>query len=274
MNRAIGWLSWLGDSAVVADRAQMNSGEKLVYTLTLRADQFISTAPSQTVALSVPLASGLTVVSSTLPNSSAGNAGAWRGFVRPGEVLTWTFEAQANSNLPNNTPLTATLDVTLSDVGIRWTRDTVVRTAAPALQANFVLPRKPKWDTDGVLAVRLRNVGNTSVSSLTLSIPVPTGLRLAEDVQIDVVELQGEVRIPALATPARHTGNLITIQRPLAAGAEIEVTYPISVPRFGAMPPAFYCTARIETDTGLVMQTAQWLWPDTRHYVMPLVFRQ
>jgi hypothetical protein len=179
--------------------------------------------------------------------------------------------------LPDYSPLTATLNVNLSDMGINWSRDSVVRVAAPRLQASFSLPAKPKWHTNSVLALRLRNVGSTSVSSFTLSIPVPTGLGLAEDAQINVANVQGDVQVAVQdatqATPIQRVGNLIVIQRGLAAGAEIVVTYPISIPHFGQLPPAFYCTARIETDIGLVMQAAQWLWPDTRQYLIPFMFK-
>ena len=278
LNHAVGWLSWLGDSTLVADRTRVAIGEHVMYTLTLRADQFISTAPSQTVMLSVPLMGGLSLVTSTLPNASAVNAGSWRGFVKPGDVFTWTFEAQVNGNLPDYTPLTATLRVNLSEAGINWSRDSVVRMAAPRLQASFSLPAKPKWQTNSMFAMRLRNVGSTSVPSFTLSIPVPTGLGLAEDAQINVANAQGEIEIAAQdttqAAAVQRVGNLIVIQRSLAAGAEIVVTYPISIPHFGQVPPAFYCTARIETDTGLVMQAAQWLWPDTRQYLIPFMFKQ
>ena len=281
MNHAVGWLSWLGDSALVADRTHANAGERVAYTLTLRADPIAGSALSQTVALSVPLAAGLTVVSSTLPNASAGNAGLWRGFVRPGEVLTWTFEAQINNAqiaLPVYTPLTATLSVNLSDTGLAWTRDSVVRVAAPLLQASIVLPQKPKWNTGNVMTVTVRNVGSTAVPSLTLSIPVPTGLVLADEAEIDVVEVQGNaqdaVRLTAQVTSLQRNGNLIVIQRSLAAGQEIEVSYPITIPRFGALPMAYYCTARIETDSGTVLQAAQWLWPDTRQYLMSLMFKR
>ena len=280
MNRAIGWLSWLGGSSLVADRTRVNIAEHLFYTLTLRADQFMSTAPSQTVAISVPLTGGLSLVASTLPNASATNAGSWRGFVKSGDVLTWTFEAQVNGNLPDHTPLTATLNVNLSDVGIAWSRNSVVRVAAPLLQASFSLPQKPKWHTNSVFAMHLRNVGSSSVPSLTISIPVPTGLGLAEDAQISVANVQGDAENIGIAAPdatppapVQRVGNLIVIQRSLAAGAELVVTYPISIPFYGQIPPAFYCTARIETDAGTVTQAAQWLWPDTRQYLMPWIFK-
>jgi subtilisin family serine protease len=273
MNRAVGWLSWLGDSALSPAQTLVNGGERLVYTLTVRADPFASTAPSQTVAFSVPLGGGLTVVSSTLPNALADNAGAWRGFMRPGEVLTWTFEAQIADGLADQTPLVATLDVSLPDVGIHWTRDSVVRAAAPALQASFTLPQKPKWKTDSVMTLRLKNIGSSPAPSLTLSLPVPTGLVLSEDAPVDIVEITAVGRSPSSATAMQRVGNLIVIQRDLAVGQEIEVMFPVSIPRFGETPLAFYCTARIETDKGMTMQTAQWLWPDTRQYVMPLMFK-
>ncbi|NJM42237.1 MAG: hypothetical protein HC853_16595, partial [Anaerolineae bacterium] len=173
----------------------------------------------------------------------------------------------------DQTPLVATLDVSLPDVGIHFTRDSVVRAAAPALQASFTLPQKPKWKTDSVMALRLKNIGSSPAPSLTLSIPVPTGLVLSEDAPVDIVEITAVGRSPSSATAMQRAGNLIVIQRDLAVGQEIEVMFPVSIPRFGETPLAFYCTARIETDEGMTMQTAQWLWPDTRQYVMPLMFK-
>jgi subtilisin family serine protease len=275
MNRVVGWLSWLGDSALVADKTSVVSGDRVRYTLTLRADSFAAPgrSPTQTVSVAVPLVSALNVVSSTLPNASIHHAGAWTGTMRAGDVLTWTFEAQVGT-APQQMPLTATIQIGLEDIGVRWKRDTVVRVDAPKLSAALAFETPLLWGGRTTATVRVRNEGPTAAPRVSVTVPLPMGLQI-DTSNPGFVRGAGNAVAPALSLASTH----ITWTGTLLAGEEFWVSYPISIPQFAAnlgMPPvyAFYNSVRAETANGVVAQATRWLEPETRRMWFPVIMRR
>ena len=281
MNRVVGWLSWLGDSTLTASTATTSVGSHVMYTLTLRADANMPNSPTQTVAISVPVAPGLQVVASTLAGFSAGNAGSWSGVIKPGDVMTWQFEALVTpppvtqSPTGIGDPLTATLSVALAPAQLHWTRPTMVYLNAPQLEARYSIdPALPRWGGSARLKLVVRNTGNVPADMLQLTVTVPTGLVPGSPANI-VLVLNNAAPIPSTVDTSGVVaqGQQISWQGSLKAGGELEMTYPISIPRFSIRQPlAFFNTARIEVG-GMTTHAEIWLVPETLLFRFPILMR-
>ena len=278
MNRVVGWLSWLGDSSLVANTSTVNIGTGVVYTLTLRADANMPSSPTQTVMISVPVAPGLQVISSTLAGFTADNAGSWAGVIRPGEVMTWQFGAVVTTPpQPARVadPLTATLSVAMSPAALHWTHASAVYLNAPQIQTSYsVNPASPVWGGSAVLKLVMRNTGSIPANSLRLTVTVPTGLTLGPASSI-VLLLNNATPIPSALgeSDLAVQGRQIVWQGSLQAGGELEMSYPISVPRFSARQPlAFFNSVRIEVG-GMAQQAETWLVPGTGLFRFPILMR-
>ena len=281
MNRTVGWLSWLGDSTLVANTATVNTGDLVTYTVTLRADANMPISAAHTVAISVPVEPGLQVVSSDLPNFTGDNAGVWSGPLQPGEIKSWQFVARVTGPVPpaieaDSTPLTATLHVGVSPAELHWSRPTRVYVGAPQLQGHFSIdPPMPAWGGSAALKLTVRNTGDLAADGLLLTVTVPTGLTLGPATSV-VMVMDNAAPTPTTveAYNLNVKGRQITWTGSIKAGGELAITYPISIPRFGPRQPlAFFNTARVEVGPR-TMQVQAWLIPATGLFRMPIVMQK
>ena len=271
MNRVVGGLSWLGTSTLIADETSRNPGDLVTYTLRLRADGSMGVTNTHSVAISVPVSSGLIVVSSTLPNSSASSAGVWRGVVHPNDSIVWTFVARIGSGLAPGSPLTATLQIAIEDIQLHFTRDELVHVGQPVLQTNLnTVPKTPRWNSLITATLVTQNIGNVAASQASIRNVVPTGLRL----MTDTIELQGGGQITLSENGSDPvavfgwTGNL-------AAGAAITITYQISVPGITVgLPDSFFHAAQLNDGLADLSLAAVWITPQTARVLLPIVMRR
>ena len=271
MNRTIGTLSWLGTSSLSAEDTASKPGDLVTYTLRLRADSSMGATNTHTVAMSVPLSSGLLLVSSTLPNSSVNNAGIWRGNVHPNDSIAWTFVAQVANGLAAGTPLTANLQVAIEDIRLHFTRDEVIHVGQPHLQSilSFV-PKNPRWNSIISATLVTQNIGDVNAMQVSITNVVPTGLTLLTD----TIQLQGTGVITR-----DHIANVLTWQGELGAGNAITITYGISMPMLGiGLPDAFFHAASVQpswTDGAANAELAAvWITPPTWRVSLPIVMRR
>ena len=265
MNRVVGWLSWLGRSSLTPDRAIIAAGDRVTYTLVLRADDVISPALAitPTVAVSVPVSAGLFVVSSTLPGRTDHYAGEWSGDLRAGATLTWTFVATTSTGPVVDGAFTATLHVATREPNIRFTRESVVHTGSPRLTSSLAtLPAAARWNSVITFTARLTNTGSLAAPAAALTSIIPTGLTLIT---------------PTLRAPdAGNTSmarNRIAWLGSLEAGEAITLTYQVSVPVFGGPQRDFYHAALVDDGANGLAQSALWLTPRTAIFHMPVVRR-
>ncbi len=269
MNRVVGWLSWLGRSQLTPDRVAVAPGGQIRYTLRLEADRLItpslmpSLTQSLTVSISAPVAANLYILSSTLPGASTHNAGAWRGRVRPGQVLTWTFVAASSAGLSPGTPLTASVRFAIEEIGLRFTRDAVARVSAPDLVSSLALqPAPPAWRGRVTATLRVTNSSAIAAPAASITSVIPTGMRLITT-----------TLIPPPTGVATASGNRIVWSGGLAPGAAIAFTYQISVPALKPSPREFYHAALVDDGAGRVTHAAAWITPRTSVYWFPRIMR-
>jgi subtilisin family serine protease len=266
MNRAAGWLSWLGGSSLAAERATVSSGGRITFTLRVGLDAGAAPmrGPTATVMVSAPVAPELQIISSTLPGAGLHHAGAWSGALAPGQSLTWTFAAIAAPGLAAGAPLTAEAVIALSEPRLRLTRQQVVRVDAPELvpRLTFDPPEEAAWGGRVTVMLVVTNAGLLPAPAAAITGIVPTGLGLIAS---------------SLVTPGSGSASAdaqrVTWGGPLAAGAAVSLTYRVSVPAFGSWPAAFYLAAQASPLAGMVAQDARWLVPRTALRQLPIVLR-
>jgi uncharacterized repeat protein (TIGR01451 family) len=274
LNRITGWQSWLGHSSLVANRASVAQGEAVTYTLQLKVDDQAAPglhslmrspdALTTTLSISVPLDTNLSVLSSTLSNSTAHNAGEWRGEVRFGEVLTFTFVAAAAPALSDWTPLTATLLAALEEPNIHFARQALVHVNAPQLASTLTTqPPQPRWNSTLTFTLRVTNTGVMDAPDASVVNAIPTSLRLFTPTL-------------ALSGPGNTTltGQRIDWQGVLSTGQAITLTYVVSTPAFtNDAVGAFYNAAQVDNGAGHVSQSELWVTPHTAVYYLPVLRR-
>ncbi len=274
LNRITGWQSWLGHSSLAANRASVAPGEAVTYTLQLKLDDQVAPglhslmqspgALTTTLAISVPLDTNLSVLSSTLSNSTTHNAGEWRGEVRFGEVLTFTFVAAAAPALSDGTPLTATLLAALEEPDIHFSRQALVHVNAPQLASTLTTqPPQPRWNSTLTFTLRVTNTGTANAPDASVMNAIPTGLRLFTPTL--TLSGPGNTTLP---------GQRIGWQGVLSAGQAITLTYVVSTPAFtNDSVGAFYNAAQVDNGAGRVSQSELWVTPHTAVYYLPVLRR-
>jgi len=265
MNRTVGWLSWLGESSLVADAPSALPGQLVTFTLTAKLDPVRAAPPlTAAVSLSATLAGEGALVGSTLPAfAPPADAGSWQGVITAGQHLSWTFVAQAPATATMGSALTATAFLSLDEVGVRFARSALVRVGGPLLTAALQLPAgAPRWGDRITATVVLTNLGPTPAPSATLDAVVPTGLRLLTD---------------TIAGPGtgdlRSAGNRLIWRGPMDAGAAISITYAFTLPRFTPWPGVYYHVVMFGQEGGYEGQRDAWIAPQTWRRWLAIVRR-
>ena len=152
-----------------------------------------------------------------------GQGGVWRGAVHPNDSIVWTFVAQVGPGLAAGSPLTATMQVEIEDISLRFSRAEVTHVGQPVLQSNLTLvPKSPRWNSIITATLITQNLGNRDAPQTTLNTVVPTGLHLLTD----TIQLQGGGQI-ALGNTENGDLNLFSWVGTLAdSGEEIRLKNP------------------------------------------------
>jgi uncharacterized repeat protein (TIGR01451 family) len=265
MNRLVGWLSWLGESSLVADVPSALPGQAVTFTLTAKLDSVRATSPlTALVSLSATLAGEGALVGSNLPAFvPPADAGSWHGVITAGQRLSWTFVAQVPATATAGSALTATAFFSLDEVGIRFVKSASVRVGGPTLTAALQLSDSaPRWGDRITATVVLTNLGATLAPSATLDAVVPTGLILLADTVSGPGT--GDLRV---------AGNRLTWRGPLDSGAAISVTYAFTLPRFMPSPDAYYHAVMFGQQGRYEGQRDAWIIPRTWRGWLPITRR-
>lgn len=269
MNRIIGWLSPLGQSALTADRPSARLGETVHFTLTLRADAIFPpslsrSADRHSVSVQVGVPDGMTIVSSSLPNAGGQQAGAWTGDVRAGDVFMWTFAARVDAT-GAGTPLTATAHISMNDVGLHFTRATVVRANAPSLRGVLQVQSSPlQWNRPMTVALRTVNAGEIPAQQATITLTLPTSLTFP-----------ALITHTASAGMLRREGARLIWRGALLPGDQVEIRLTTRLPSLEAWPShGFLLDARMDDGFGRVAPATLWIAPATYELHLPSIARR
>jgi uncharacterized repeat protein (TIGR01451 family) len=261
MDRAVGWLSWLGGSTFAADRSAVSSGDTLTYTIFLRNDgpETVSASFSNTLPLSLTLA----------PGSLTGPAAyytptqrvAWQGPLGPGAAVTSTYRVTVAAGVPAGTPISNTACLGLEDQGIRFRRPAVVRVGTPDLSPSVLQcspsPARPGTRVTCTLALANAGPGDAPAAAATNLLPTDTVL------VPDSLAWTGGGAAEALTETVRWIGSL-------SAGARVTLTYQLTLPAIPVHPP-LYNQAFLEDGEGEAWERTTWLRLEPFRIRLPVV---
>ena len=265
MERAVGWLSWLGGSTFTADRSAVAGGDTLTYTIVLRngGRDVVSASLSNTLPLSLTL----------VPGSLTGPASyhvltrrlSWEGSLGPGVAVTSTYRVTVALGSPVGFP--AIINVArlgLEGQGIRFRRSVVTRVGAPDLSAS-AFQCSPSPDRPGAVVtctLGLANAGPGDAPGAMITNPLPADAALVPGSLAWV----GGGTAEALTGTVRWTG-------PLSGGAQVTLTYQLTLPANPVHPP-MYNVVFLEDGLGGAWERPTWLLLKPHRFYLPVVMRK
>ncbi len=130
MRRAVGWLSWLGASAITADKTKVTDGEQITYTALLANDGWEEVDP---VVFTVTLPAELTLDSFSSDLTPSGGDLIWSGSLAPNEQKQLIYTGTLANALPLGTVVSQTSWIHIEDHSLLFDRPTNVYVNFPEL---------------------------------------------------------------------------------------------------------------------------------------------
>jgi uncharacterized repeat protein (TIGR01451 family) len=265
MSRLVGWLSWLGRSELVADRASVQVGDTVGYALTLRND-----GPT-------PVA-GVTV-SNTLPTGSAlvegpyGGASydpltrriTWSGELPRDASTTFTYRLKLMSD-DGDGLVKNSADIVLGEQDLAFERQSMLRMAAPDLSSSTLTlqPGAAGASSQVTATLVVRNVGIVDAGEASVNHPLPWPLRL----------VTGTLSAEGGGTATEWLWeNRIEWRGRAAVGAPVTLTYRATAPSIVKEDLWLYDAARLEDGVGGAWERGGWLYVAPHRRYMPIWFK-
>jgi uncharacterized repeat protein (TIGR01451 family) len=262
IQRVTGWLSWLGDSRVYADKALAHDGDVLTYTLVLHNDgwqdmasaYFTATFPSDLIPIPPSITGGASW-------DAGQSAFVWSGPLPQGQSITFTYQASIASPLPPGHVVSHTVWMGYSSHSIKFDRIVATPVNRPDLsQSTFSV--SPTFGQKGdalTYTLQVRNSGVTD-GEVTMTNRLPDSLALVPN------SLQTSGGITQI------NGQVITWNVPVAVRGAATLTYTGVITD---IPPDFALRNRAMLDDGLgdrvgleVVATVEGI-----HLFLPIVFK-
>jgi len=263
MRRVVGWLGWLGDSTLTADRRVARAGDRVTFTLAARHNG--STPISATMTATWPL-SVTFIPSSLTPGASyslASRVVTWTGTLEPGAAVTVTYRVMLSAALSVGARLTTTAVFRDDTHGIPWDQLNVVRVAAPDLAlSTFMAPSPVKPDMLPTYTLVISNSGSGpapfagATVLLPMHAPIVTGsLALSGPGSVtlstDVIGWHGALDVgrSAMLTYRLNTTGILTDQ-------------------------AFLSEALLDDGAGGAAEREVWVDVVPYRFILPLIFKR
>jgi uncharacterized repeat protein (TIGR01451 family) len=263
MQRAVGWLSWLGDSTLTADRRVARAGDRVAFTLTARHN---GSAPiSATMTSTWPL--NVTFIPASLTPgagySLASRVVTWTGTLAPGAAVTVTYRVTLSAALSAGARLTTTAVFRDDTRGIPWDQSSVVRVAAPDLAlSTFTAPSLARPDTPPTYILVISNSGSGPAPSAKATVLLPMHISIVTE----SLALSG----PGTLTLAT---DVIGWQGSLDAGRSATLTYRLNTTGI-LTDQTFLSEALFDDGAGGSAERAVWMDVVPFRFILPLIFRQ
>ena len=265
MARIVGWLSWLGDSTLRADRDVVSAGEQVTYTITLRHD---GPTPIARATLSNTLPPGVRLIAGSLSSNATYDPAArrigWAGPLAPGQRITVWYRVETDESLPAGTQIGNVAHVQLEDYSIGFDRSALVRVDAPDLGDSRLSLVPPVAGLGQVVTLTFvsQNNGLHDAPMTTVRWPLPPGMTWISgtfSTSIGGVVIASPDLLSWSGNVPRHVPVTLTVQvRPLAVAEE----YPF-VP----------FTAILDDGMGGKKEKSAWLRIGPNRLWFPLVFQ-
>jgi uncharacterized repeat protein (TIGR01451 family) len=264
MERAVGWLSWLGTSTLTANRTAVTEGDPLTYTLTLRNDGWDGISRA---SLLNPIAANTSYVAGSLQPAEAvyhplTNTVTWNGGIASGQSVIVSYRVNVTSPLDPGTVISSVAYIGYDDHYVLFDREVDVRVNVPDLSASTITVDKETAEHGDLLIYTtvLRNEGViTSSAVLTNVIPA------------HIAYVPGSLSTKG-TPPAVCDGEKVTWAGPLGLGSPVTITYGavVSTTRGGL---TICNVAHLEDDFGYVTErTATTVVPPLTQF-FPLIMK-
>jgi len=123
MERTIGWLGWLGTSALNADRNVVASGDTMTYTLSLDNDGWETVTAHLSNTLPLETSYVTDTLSPPAVYDSVNRRVSWDGDLSPGEMVSISYHVTVVDPLPPGTIISNVADIGYDEHHIAFDRD-------------------------------------------------------------------------------------------------------------------------------------------------------
>jgi uncharacterized repeat protein (TIGR01451 family) len=263
MRRVVGWLGWLGDSTLTADRSVVSRGDRVGFTLTTRHNGFapVSATMTATLPLSVTL-----VPDSLTPGAGfdpASGVVTWTGTLAPGAAVTVTYQITLDAALPARALLTTTALFRDDAHGIPFDQSVVLRMAAPDLGAStFTAPSPVRPDALPTYTLSISNSGLALAASAYVTVLLP--------LQTSIVSGSLALSGPGSAT---ISSGAIGWRGPLDVGQSVTLTYRLNTTRM-LEDRSLLSEALLADGAGGTWERILWVDVVPYRVILPLMFKQ
>lgn len=262
MRRAVGWLGWLGDSTLRADRSVAQAGESLAFTLTARHNA--STPIRATMTATWPL--GVTFIPASLtPGASyslASRVVTWTGTLDPGAAVTVAYRVTLGAALSTGTRLTTTAVFRDDTHGIPWDQLNVVRVGAPDLTlSTFAAPSPVTPATLPTYTLVISNSGSGPASFAGATVLLPMHISIVTG----SLALSGSGSVTLSTDAIRWHGAL-------EAGRSALVTYRLDTTRM-LTDQVFLSEALLDDGAGGAAERQVWVEVTPFRFILPLILK-
>jgi uncharacterized repeat protein (TIGR01451 family) len=262
LERAVGWLSWLGRSSLEAEPSSVEPGERVTYTLTLHNDGLgtVTASVSNTMPADVDV----------VPDTFAGpgiydpveDRLSWQGAIGPDETLTFRYQACIVADTTRGESVVNAARILLEDHDIGFERRATVGVSVPDLSASTFgcepeAVRPGRWST---CTLSLRNGGPVDAQRATARIYPPGQFA------------PNEGSLWASEGAADWTGDVIAWSGPLAASSTATLTFKLQGPS-EPVPRMLYGVAFLGDDVGGSWERPEWLRVHPWEAYLPIVRR-
>jgi uncharacterized repeat protein (TIGR01451 family) len=136
MERAVGWLSWLGRSTLSVDPRSAGPGDVVTYTIALRNDDssLVTASMSNTLPAAVVLDENSLVGPGTYEEQA--RRVSWRGSIQPGEAVTLAYRVTIQAGTLPGDSIANSSRITLEDQQVAFDRAAVLDIGAPDLSRS------------------------------------------------------------------------------------------------------------------------------------------
>jgi uncharacterized repeat protein (TIGR01451 family) len=262
MERAVGWLSWLGRSTFVTDRRSVRPGETLTYTLTLHNDG----PEAVTASVSDSLPSEIAIDAQTLlgPGSYDPHERrlSWRGSLESGETVTLAYRAAILTPTVPGRPIVNNARIALEDHDLAFNRSAEVRLDLPDLSSSAFgcMPVRVRPGRALTCTLSLVNFGSAPAVATTARIYPPGAYPLGVD------------SLWATRGTVGWVGDTIIWQGQLMPGGRATLTFELTLST-RPVPQPLYGVAFLDDGVGMEWERPTWLEIDPWRAYCPLLAR-
>ena len=250
MERAMGYLSWLGNSSVTADKAVAAPGSSVTIEILVRND-----GPSHLASASV---------TATLPASVSLQSGnvAWSGSLAPGQSVPFSITVSLDNGLPPGALIVVPVAFADGYLGITFHRTVQVGIGRPDLSPSTIVGAGAERAPTRVVTwtVVARNAGPVDAVPATI-----TGLLPLEDEILSGTLTASEGAASELSGTVQWHGAI-------PAGGSVTITYQAVVSR--TLKDRLHYGSALFDDGTLLHHAQAWLLVEPYRFYMPIIRKQ